>query len=476
MTIRSISNLFAELDRVQVDKEKVEILVHYFKDVDVKELEVAISVLSGIRPKRLVDRHTLKEWLFAAYDLDEGIYAASYAITKNHAETLTLMSRNHKNTQPLKLSSIIEQLMLWRELDSDELNKMVLKQWSELSSPDRMVFNRIILGQFRKTIKIPLLAEALSVHFDLPFLHVFYVLSQQVQNRQIVIESLLEKVKHHRNIMALDPFDPEIQKNKVRSSEFVFRIAASDRKILRLVKFDQVMIWDERFEFQNTDLEREVEALERKDSPFDLLAIMNHQGRMMLFDYMCIDDHHHKEHSYGERRSLLQEWISASALDMTIAMTEQVNVLNSEQQPHEKSILSVPVGEPGVEGWTWLPQRRKTVMAVMTYLFFPRTSSAEIVAAFALPHGDSWMTISKVPLNPDLQGFSEILDWCNANRVERLGPVTTVKPELVFKLEYEGWSKAPRRKLGFAMIDPFILEWLKDANVGDLKPLDQVLP
>ncbi len=60
------------------------------------------------------------------------------------------------------------------------------------------------------------------------------------------------------------------------------------------------------------------------------------------------------------------------------------------------------------------------------------------------------------------------------NTVERFGPVSTVRPELVFEIAFEGIQRSSRHKSGVAVRFPRMARWRTDKRAEDADTIETV--
>ncbi|MDR3611284.1 MAG: hypothetical protein P4L27_12020, partial [Ignavibacteriaceae bacterium] len=60
------------------------------------------------------------------------------------------------------------------------------------------------------------------------------------------------------------------------------------------------------------------------------------------------------------------------------------------------------------------------------------------------------------------------------NTIEKFGPVRSIKPELIFELEFDGVQESPRHKSGVIALSPRISRWCHDKNLQDVASLDYI--
>jgi DNA ligase-1 len=90
---------------------------------------------------------------------------------------------------------------------------------------------------------------------------------------------------------------------------------------------------------------------------------------------------------------------------------------------------------------------------------------------FAVWKGNELVPVVKTRSNLSVEESDEISKWIKNNTIERFGPVRSVKPELIFEIEFETISESKRRKSGISLRNPKIRKWLKNNAVSDANTL-----
>ena len=120
-----------------------------------------------------------------------------------------------------------------------------------------------------------------------------------------------------------------------------------------------------------------------------------------------------------------------------------------------------------------------SIDAVMVYAQkgHGRRSNLYTDYTFAVRDGDKLVTFTKAYSGLTDKEFSEVDYFVKRNSLEKLGPVRTVKAELVFEIAFEGIAVSARHKSGVALRFPRINRWRKDKKpeevntLGDLKKM-----
>lgn len=91
---------------------------------------------------------------------------------------------------------------------------------------------------------------------------------------------------------------------------------------------------------------------------------------------------------------------------------------------------------------------------------------------FGVRSGDTLVPFAKAYSGLTNAEIEEVDRFIRDNTLERFGPVSSVRAELVFELAFEGLQLSPRHKSGIAVRFPRIARWRRDKTVTDIDSLD----
>ncbi|MFN7140953.1 MAG: ATP-dependent DNA ligase, partial [Limisphaerales bacterium] len=157
------TKLFCELDQTTRTNEKVAALEHYFRQVPPEDAAWALQFLSGRIPKRVVPSRSLWDWAAVECDLPSWLMDECYDSVGDFAETIALLLPDSSTGTNLPLSGIVqERLLPLRELPDVSRRQLLVQTWRELSSAQRLVWNKLITGEFRVGVARTLVIRALA--------------------------------------------------------------------------------------------------------------------------------------------------------------------------------------------------------------------------------------------------------------------------------------------------------------------------
>ncbi|MDQ6631181.1 MAG: ATP-dependent DNA ligase, partial [Verrucomicrobiota bacterium] len=157
------TKLFCALDQTMRTNEKVAALENYFRAAPSADGAWALQFLSGRIPRRVVSSKNLRDWAAVEADLPEWLVKECYEWVGDSAETLALLFPDAGLGTKLSLAEIVEQRLLpLRSLPEVSRRELLLQTWRQLNSSQRLVWNKLITGQFRIGVSKTLVIRALA--------------------------------------------------------------------------------------------------------------------------------------------------------------------------------------------------------------------------------------------------------------------------------------------------------------------------
>lgn len=93
---------------------------------------------------------------------------------------------------------------------------------------------------------------------------------------------------------------------------------------------------------------------------------------------------------------------------------------------------------------------------------------------FAVWDGDQLVPFAKAYSGLTDAEIREVDAFIRRHTVQRFGPVSTVAPELVFEIAFEGIQRSTRHKSGIAVRFPRMARWRTDKKAADADTLETV--
>jgi ATP-dependent DNA ligase len=93
---------------------------------------------------------------------------------------------------------------------------------------------------------------------------------------------------------------------------------------------------------------------------------------------------------------------------------------------------------------------------------------------FALWHQGKLVPFARTNIGLSQDEIIKVDTFIRNNTIEKFGPVRSIKPELIFELEFDGLQKSSRHKSGVIPLFPRISGWLHNKNIRDAGTLDHI--
>ena len=161
--MKRFTRLFCELDRTTRTNEKVAALERYFSEAPPADAAWALHFLSGRTLLRLIPTRLLWGLIVAEAQLPEWLVAECHDAVGDWAETMALLLPDGEAGVERSLSELIEQRLLpLGHLPDNARRSLLIRTWRELGSAERLVWNKLITGEFRVGAARTLVVRALA--------------------------------------------------------------------------------------------------------------------------------------------------------------------------------------------------------------------------------------------------------------------------------------------------------------------------
>lgn len=526
--MKHFAQLFRKVEETNKTNDKVDALVHFFNEADDSDKLWTIALFSHRRPRRTITTSFLREWASEMSGVPTWLFEESYHIVGDLAETISLVLPNPTQKDERNLSDWIEYIQGLREVEEEEKKRAVFYAWKSLNQDERFLFNKLITGGFRIGISQKLMTRALSKHLDKPTNEIAHRLMgnwtpDSTDFQQLLLDDSIssDTSKPYPFYLAYaveekiedlgdpDEWTAEWKWDGIRgqvicreSESFIW----SRGEELVTDTFPEIAMMATKLP-EGTVIDGEILGYEN-GSPLSFQALQKRIGRkkvtkkllkeapvvLMAYDLLECKGEDIRNQSLEERRLKLAE-IVQDLQHPTLVLSESVKFQNWETLAE----LRKTSRERGAEGFMlkkkaspYLSGRKKgdwwkwkvdpyTIDAVMLYAQrgHGRRSSLYTDFTFAVWNGDRLVTFAKAYSGLTDKEFKEITAFVKNNTIERFGPVSSVKPELVFELAFEGIQESKRHKSGVALRFPRIKRWRRDkpaSEANHLEDLKALLP
>jgi DNA ligase-1 len=445
----------------------------------------------------------------------------TYHIVGDLAETLALILPQAQGTFNQSLHEVMQFIMHLKSEAEWEKEKQICDYWMLMNKDERFLFNKMITGGFRIGISQALIVKALSIYLKQEVSEISYKLSGDWKAHNTTWSDLFDSTQHEYSkpypfylCYALDKNLEELGTSTDWNIEWKWDGIRS-----QLVYRNKSMYLWSRGEELITDRFPEIIAMKiPPDISFvidgELLAFK--EGKPMAFQIfqtrisrkkvsknllqdvpavvMAYDllewqgeDMRSKPHS--ERRQLLEsliEKISSSTLKVSPLLPNESWSMVSEYYEKSrdyfaegimlKNRLSTYKTARKTGDWWKMKINPYTIDAVMIYAQRGHGRRANLYSdfTFAVKNQNEYVAFAKAYSGLTDQELSEINRFIRENTIQRFGPVSTVKPMLVFEIAFEGITISKRHKSGISVRFPRILRWRRDKSVDDVNSLSDL--
>lgn len=522
--MKTFSKLFTAIDHTTSTNEKIDALVHYFETAAINDATWTVALLSGKRPKRTVKTGELWSWCAELLNMPTWLFAESYHVVGDLAETLTLLLPASSEPHDYVLSDVIRSLVALGSKNEAQRRDYITYMWRHLQGTELFIFNKLITGGFRMGVSDKIVIKALARHFNIDENIVAHRLTGNWNADDTSLHDLIITQNNNSDLSKPYPFylayPLEIAPEELGNIEAWQIERKYDGIRGQLILRDgQLFIWsrgedlltDKFVEFHSlknvlpngTVLDGEILPMQGdKILPFHVMqtrtgrknvtkkALTEAPLLMICYDlpeHQGIDIRHL---TLQERRAMLESLVintnrslpgsplhlspivQASNWDDVKTEREKSRQLNCEGLMLKRKDSTYKTGRRKGDWWKWKIDPY-SVDGVLIYAQRGHGRRANLYTdfTFAVWDGDELVPFTKAYSGLTDKELVEIDTWIKKNTTDKFGPVRSVIPHHVFEIGFEGINPSPRHKSGIALRFPRILRWRKDktAEQADTK-------
>lgn len=418
---------------------------------------------------------------------------------------------------PIGLAAWVENRLLpLAGMPEPEQRAALQKAWSELDRSGRLVFNKLITGAFRVGVSQDLVVRALAQYSGIPAPVIAHRLMGTWEPDAAFFDALVAPDAADANISQPYPFclahplASEVSKlGDIRDWHVEWKWDGIRAQLIR--RDGRSFIWS-RGEDLITERFPEIEAicdslpdgtvidgeiLAWKDGkPMKFLDLQQRIGRKILskkilekipvvlvaFDVLQWHGEDVRERPFVERRRLLEDLplnlsplVNAEDWADLARQREEARSRGVEGLMLKRKDSQYLVGRKKGLWWKWKIDPM-SVDAVLIYAMRGSGKRASLYTdyTFGVWNGEELVSFAKAYSGLTDEEIRRVDTWIRRNTLEKVGPVRTVKPELVFELGFEAIQLSTRHKSGVAVRFPRILRWRHDKAAKDADTLDNI--
>lgn len=162
--MKRFTDLYFTLDKTTKTTGKVEALKRYFAETPPDDAAWALTFLIGEKIKRTVPAARLREWAASKAGIPDWLFDECYKAVGDLAETIALLlpTADGVSSPPGLRKTVEERFLPLQEDDETSLEDSIVRIWMEMDDRQRLVWNKMITGEFRVGVSRQTIIRALG--------------------------------------------------------------------------------------------------------------------------------------------------------------------------------------------------------------------------------------------------------------------------------------------------------------------------
>jgi DNA ligase-1 len=524
--LRRFAQLYAELDSTNSTLAKLTALERYFRDAEPEDAAWAVYFLTGNKPRQVVPSRRLYELAGTIAELPQWLMDECYEAVGDLAETVAHVLPPAEVQSDLRLSAWVEERLLPLAGATDEERIAGLtRAWRELDGTARLVWNKLITGEFRIGVSARSVVRALAALSGVDAKIVAHRLAGKWQPSRESYLALISSEGEQGEASRPYPLflahalegDPEETLGDAAQWQIEWKWDGIRAQIIR--RGGAVYMWSRGDELINgtfpdlvaagstlpdgTVIDGEI-VVWRDDRAAPFNALQKRLGRkapgksllaqtpasLVAYDLIESGGRDIRMQPLVERREQLEALLAGAGISPALRVSPIVRSADWE----ELKTLRAQSRELGVEGmmvkrrdsaygvgrvrgawWKWKIEPY-TVDAVIIYAQRGHGRRASLYTDYTF---GVWDEGALVPFAKAYSGLTDeeirhVDRFIREHTIEKFGPVRVVEPALVCELAFEAIQKSSRHKSGIAVRFPRIARLRPDKQPQDADTLASV--
>ena len=524
--MKNFAQLFTTLESGITETAQVEALTAYLQQAPEADKLWSIALLMGKRPPRVLATKLLRSWAEEKANLPAWLFESTAKQVGDTIETISkIVPQPSKIQISRSLSAWIEDIIEHKAQAGDELKSVIYEDWERLSLDERVVYNKLLTGGFKLTLRQKTLTAALARYVDHDVSYVAYKLMSTWQPHQTSFDTLFfseddsyAHSKPYSFYLAKTMEDPV--RDLGQPEEWTAEYKWDGQRCQVVKRSGQAYVWSRvgelithflpEFEALNNSLRDFVidgdvvvfkdgvlprEALHKRITRKPTKKLVSESPALLIaYDIIELDGKDLRQLPLLERRQILEDLIKEMKLPVlslseVVAFEDWPELENIKEGARDKRATGLMIKskqgtyreDRNLSQWYKWPVDPISIDAVMLYAH-RGVSRSRIFKAFTfavideiLPSdGKRLVVITKATGDLPPDDLKKIAKFIKENTVERFGPVYSIKPELVFKISFLDIVFSSRNKAGLSLIGTQITSWLKDKSPSEIDTLQRI--
>lgn len=502
--------LIHELQRLTSPSEQVSAVVQFLRSASHGDAAWCVWLLSGNRIRRTVSLEQLQEWCQEVTGIPEWLFQESTQFVGDVAETIALLlpladpeTRSFQQSLTAWMESAVIPVT---GFSPSRQREHILDCWNLLDAAQRLIFNKLLSAGFRSPVPRRTVIHALAKLSGRPADVIGPQLTETENPSAEWFAELVSPHPHDAGILQTLPFVPvvpaeipepataqDLQQQLGDTTQWIVDWKWSGIRVQILRHLKQTTIWSEDGELltdqfpeicrdaqrlpAGTILDGELVAVQSGHvlPPEDLRRRQTSRspGRKLLteipvrfvaLDLLRLNGQDLGEWPLSQRRERLTMLLSKSARQTGLCVATSLPIRNWSdlltlrrqcRGLRAEGLLlryagrldceSIPI--PAWQVWRGEPLHCTAVL-IYAHRSPGRRSGLFAGFTFAVWHDEILIPFARTAAGLSESDLEDIERFAKQHRIERFGPVTSLRPELVFELQFDSLQPSSRHKSG----------------------------
>ena len=479
--------LVQDLSHTSDEVKTIELLTDYFTSAQNPVCrDQALNFLLGHLPKRIINSRQLKRLAPDITGFPGWLVERSENEVGNFVQTLHLLLRPKYPVQgTISLTEWMKELQKYRNAPEKAIQDLIKEKISGSPEDQRLMLLKLLTGTFKspvsKKVTVNSLAKTLGITPEISCLRLYHC----ELNRQISFENLSRKIESEELLVPTE-FPDSIPVHTADSCnltdkkwEYFGKKEGIEAQLIK--RGDSVYLWTRDGEIISDKVPEIVGSTlhirsnltlygqvipKNKDAPLELLYSRLNKKSITKKDpedfvaQFEIWESFNEDHQKINRIFANHPNVRPVELHSYTSKEALIDFHNKCRVRGFSGVILKPRNKSVYHRWK---ANSLAANLILMYVEFGRVDHTGIRSmTFGAYLQNELLPVAKVSEIDSELDAGEIFNFVKENTLERFGPVRTVKPFRVYKIEFDGLSKSSRRKSGLVLACPKIHKKIGD--------------
>jgi len=508
--VNLFARLYGDLDGTNDDLRRHVLLKDYFDTAPHIDIPHALLLMLGYRGRRRVALTTLRDIAIDDAKIPEWLFEECQTAVGDLAETIALVIPNESDDGMLSLHDTLAAIDSLSDRSDADAKAWIIGTWHSMSPSERIVFNKLLTGTLRFDVDRGSIVRALSESTGTDVATLTIRLA--AMTTALPYDDLVGSDETIRSNARYYPFAVPMQLDERvddlgEVEEWIVEHRYDGLRVQVVMRQDSLYVWTMSGELI-TDRYPMFDSLRRdltgvRSIVLDGTIVSMKDGHVvpmhtssgktsdagdgafvvMVSDMLEYEDIDLRSLPWSQRRVSLERHCGSIVTLSTALPSSSWNDVrrhHGEARTYHATGISLHrtssiYGQTEPASWLFWKNKVLSIRAVLLYTQLNNQTGRSEIYTFAVWRNGELVSIAKTAADvPDGLGL-DVETFIRSNTIERIGPIRTVKPELVFDIGFDGIRRSARHKSGVSLNAPRILAWRRDMSTEDVDTLDDVL-